>query len=101
MPCRNPHRLYIHLAFTYSLHWSLKRSVKLELGPPTPPSPPTRVLEVQFSHGPAVLKMTRNNGNNNRLLNYDMASHGALIRSAQEEYVPVIGETFGHNRLRS
>ena len=29
MPCRNPHRLYIHLAFTHSLRWSLnQRSVK-------------------------------------------------------------------------
>ena len=28
MPCRNPCRLYIHLAFTYSLRWSLKCSVK-------------------------------------------------------------------------
>ena len=29
MPCRNPWRLYIHRAFTYSLCWrSLKRSVK-------------------------------------------------------------------------
>ena len=28
MPCRNPCRLYIHIAFTYILCWSLKRSVK-------------------------------------------------------------------------
>ena len=28
MTCRSPSRLYIHLAFTYSLRWSLKRSVK-------------------------------------------------------------------------
>jgi hypothetical protein len=28
MPCRNPRRIYIHLAFTYILRWSLKRSVK-------------------------------------------------------------------------
>jgi len=28
MPCKNPCRLHIHLAFTYSLRWSLKHSVK-------------------------------------------------------------------------
>ena len=28
MPCRNPCRFYIHLAFSYILHWSLKRGVK-------------------------------------------------------------------------
>ena len=28
MPCRNPCELYAHLAFTYSLPWSLKCSVK-------------------------------------------------------------------------
>jgi hypothetical protein len=28
MSCRNPCRLYIHLAFTCLLHWSLERSVK-------------------------------------------------------------------------
>ena len=28
MPCTNPSRPYIRLAFTYSLRWSLKRSVK-------------------------------------------------------------------------
>ena len=28
MPCRNPCRLYFHLAFTYTLRWSLERSVK-------------------------------------------------------------------------
>ena len=28
MPCKNPRRLYIHLAFTCILRWSLKRSVK-------------------------------------------------------------------------
>jgi hypothetical protein len=28
MPCRNPRRLYTHLAFTYILRWSLKISVK-------------------------------------------------------------------------
>ena len=27
-PCTHPRRLYIHLAFTYILTWSLKRSVK-------------------------------------------------------------------------
>ena len=27
IPCRNPCRLYIHLAFTYSLRWSLKHRV--------------------------------------------------------------------------
>ena len=46
MPCRSPCRLYIHLAFTYpvgpsSIVWS-------ELGP-SPPFPPMRVLEVQWS----------------------------------------------------
>jgi hypothetical protein len=28
MPCRDPYRLYIRLAFTYLLRWSLKLSVK-------------------------------------------------------------------------
>ena len=28
VPCKNPCRLYIHLAFTYILRWSLERSVK-------------------------------------------------------------------------
>ena len=28
MPCRSLCRLYIHLAFTYTLRWSLKRSMK-------------------------------------------------------------------------
>ena len=46
MACRNPCRLYTHLAFTYSVGpssvaWS-------ELGP-GPPFPPMRVLEVQGS----------------------------------------------------
>ena len=36
MPCRNPCRLTIHLTFTYILRWSLKRSVKLELGSAPP-----------------------------------------------------------------
>ena len=31
MPCRNPCRLYIHQAFTYSFRWSLKCSVKANL----------------------------------------------------------------------
>jgi hypothetical protein len=39
---------HIRLAVTYILRWSLKRSVKLELGP-APPFPPRRVLEVYWS----------------------------------------------------
>ena len=46
MPCRNPCRLYIHLAFTYSIGPS--SVVWSELGP-APPFPPMRVLEVQWS----------------------------------------------------
>jgi hypothetical protein len=47
MPCRNPCRVYIHLAFTYffspsSILWS-----KIGLGLP---SPSMRELEVQWSH---------------------------------------------------
>ena len=47
MPCRNPCRLYTHLACAYSIGpssvvWSSK------LGP-APPFPPLRVLEVQWS----------------------------------------------------
>jgi hypothetical protein len=40
-------RLYIHLAFTYSVGPS--SVVRSELGP-TPPSPPMRVLKVPWSH---------------------------------------------------
>ena len=46
MPCRNPCRLYIHLAFTYSVGPS--SVVWSELGP-APPFPPMRVLEVLWS----------------------------------------------------
>ena len=46
MPCRNPCRLYIHLAFAYSVGPS--SVVRSELGP-APPFPPTRVLEVFWS----------------------------------------------------
>jgi hypothetical protein len=46
MPCRNPCRLYIHLAFTYFVGAS--RVVWSELGP-VAPFPPMRVLEVQWS----------------------------------------------------
>ena len=46
MPCRNPCRLYIHLAFTYSIGPS--SVVGIELGPALP-FPPMRVLEVQWS----------------------------------------------------
>ena len=47
MPCRNPRRLYTHLAFARSVGpssvvWSVN------LGP-APPFPPMRVLEVQWS----------------------------------------------------
>ena len=42
----NPCRLYIHLAFTYSVGPS--SIVQSELGP-APPFPPIRVLEVQWS----------------------------------------------------
>jgi hypothetical protein len=45
MPRRNPRRLHIHLAFTYSVGPS--SVVGSELGP-APPFPPTRVLEVQW-----------------------------------------------------
>ena len=46
MPCRNPCKLYIHLAFNYSIGPS--SVVWSELGP-APPFPPMRVLEVQWS----------------------------------------------------
>ena len=46
MPRRNPYRLYIHIAFTYSVGPS--SVVWSELGP-APPFPPMRVLEVQWS----------------------------------------------------
>ena len=46
MPCRNPCRLYTHLAFAYSI--SPLSVVWSELGP-APPLLPTRVLEVQWS----------------------------------------------------
>jgi hypothetical protein len=54
MPCRNPCRLYIHLAFTYSVNpSSLVWSSELR---PAPPFPPMRVLEMKCnSHGPSVL----------------------------------------------
>ena len=46
MPCRKPCRLYIRLAFTYSVGpLSVVRS-ELE---PAPAFPPMRVLEVQWS----------------------------------------------------
>ena len=46
VPCRNPRRLYIHLAFTYSVGPS--SVVRSKLGP-APPFPPMKVLEVQWS----------------------------------------------------
>ena len=46
MPCRHPCRLYIHLAFTYSVGPSSVVWSKLGLAPPFPPM---RVLEVQWS----------------------------------------------------
>jgi hypothetical protein len=46
MPHRNPCRLYIHLAFTYSVGPS--SVVWSELGP-APPFPPMRMLEVYWS----------------------------------------------------
>ena len=46
MPCRNPWRLCIHLAFTYSI--SPSSIVWSDLGP-TPSSPPMRVLEVHWA----------------------------------------------------
>ena len=46
MPCRNPCRLYIYLAFTYSVGHS--SGVWSELGP-APPFPPMRVLEFWWS----------------------------------------------------
>jgi hypothetical protein len=46
MPCRNPCRLYIHLAFTYSVGPS--NVVWSKLGP-APPCPPMRVLGVSWS----------------------------------------------------
>jgi hypothetical protein len=46
MPCRYPCRLYIHVAFTYSVGPS--RTVGSELGP-APPLSPTRVLGVNWS----------------------------------------------------
>ena len=55
MPCRNPCRLYIHLAFTYSVGpssvvWSS------ELGP-APPFPPMRVLEMQWSRALSLVAL--------------------------------------------
>jgi hypothetical protein len=46
MPCMNPCRLYLHLAFTYLVGPS--SIVWRELGP-APPFPPMRVLEVYWS----------------------------------------------------
>jgi hypothetical protein len=46
MPCRNPCRLYIHLAFTFSVGPS--SVVRSDLGP-APRFPPMRVLEVYWS----------------------------------------------------
>jgi hypothetical protein len=46
MPCKNPCRLYIPLAFTYSIGPS--SLVRSELGP-APPFPPMRVIEVYWS----------------------------------------------------
>jgi hypothetical protein len=48
MPCRDPCRLYIHLAFTYSVGPS--SIVWSELGPALP-CPPMRVLEVKMVTG--------------------------------------------------
>jgi hypothetical protein len=52
MPCKNPCRLYIHLAFTYSLGPS--SVVWRELGP-APPFPPMRVLEGQWSRALSLM----------------------------------------------
>ena len=46
MSCRNPCRLYIHLAFAYYV--SPSSGVRSKLGP-TLPFPPMRLLEVQWS----------------------------------------------------
>ena len=51
MPHRNPCRLYIHRAFTYSLRWSLEQ-LECEVGElgRAPPFPPMRVvLDVPWS----------------------------------------------------
>ena len=50
MPRRNPCRLYIHLAFTYSVGPS---SVVWR---PAPPFPPMRVLEVQWSRALSLIR---------------------------------------------
>ena len=72
MPCRNPCRLHVHLAFTYSsgpssVVWS-------ELGP-APPFQPMRVLEVEWSQ--------------------------ALRLLCAVAFATVIGKIFAHNWLRS
>ena len=46
MPCGNPCRRYIYLAFTYSVGSS---SIVCSKPGPAPPFPPMRVLEVQWS----------------------------------------------------
>ena len=46
MPCRNPCRLYIYLAFTYIVGPSSLVCSELGLAPPLPPM---RVVEVQWS----------------------------------------------------
>ena len=59
MPCRNPCRRYIHLARIHILCWSLMHNSRdqlggptwSELGPPAPPFPPMRVLEVKCITG--------------------------------------------------
>ena len=48
MPCKNPCRRYIHLAFTHSVGPSSIVVWKSELGP-APPFPPMRVLEAYWS----------------------------------------------------
>ena len=48
MPCRNPCRLYIRLAFTYSVGPSSVVWSELQ---PAPPFPPMRVLEVYLVTG--------------------------------------------------
>ena len=52
MPCRNPCRLYIHLAFTYSVDPS--SVVRSELGPGLS-FPPMRVLELSWSQALSLM----------------------------------------------
>ena len=53
MPCRSACRLFIHLAFTYSIGPS--NIVWSELGP-APPFPPMTMLEVKRSRAPTLVR---------------------------------------------